>query len=191
MSQTAVNDEPVQAYPGKVQYGIKFPTTNVSRIASELIYFGKLVITPGTDLAVGGAAGGPQSCQLPTSAAEVLLATQAGGVAIADPSIERLRDPNNLGVANSAPYGAYPQEDALPVMRRGQVWVQTEAALADLSDGVFVRVANSGTIPEASLGSFTPTNTADHEPAPDGFAWAGSAVGEGGIFLGLLDINLP
>jgi hypothetical protein len=191
MSQTSVADEPVQAYPGKVENSGQFPTQNISRIASELIYFGKLAITADTDLAVGGAAGGPQECKLPTTAAEVLLAAQGGGVAIADPSIERLRDPLNLGVANSAPYGAFPHEDAVPLMRKGRVWVQLEAALAALSAGVFVRVSTPGTIPIASLGSFTPTNTVDHEPAPEGFSWAGSALGEGGIFLGLLDINLP
>ena len=191
MSQNAVTDEPVQAYPGKVENSGQFPTQMISRLASELIYFGKLAITADADLAVGGAAGGPQQCKLPTTAAEVLLAAQGGGIAIADPSIERLRDPLNLGVANSAPYGAFPDEDAVPLMRKGRVWVQTEVAIAALSDGVFVRVSTPGTIPIASLGSFTPVDTADHEPAPEGFAWAGSCIGEGGIFLALLDINLP
>ncbi len=189
MSQSVVNDEPGQCYAGKVhsatpQGGVK------SLLASELIYFGKLVIVADADLAVGGAAGGPQTGALPTSAAEVLLATQAGGVSIADPSQERMRNPLTPSISNSAPFGAYPDESAVGVMRRGNLWVQTEVALTALTNGVFVRVANVGTIPIAALGSFTPVNTADHEPTPDGFSWAGSATVDG-LFYGLLNVNLP
>ncbi len=190
MSQTVVNDEPGQAYAGKVHQAT--PQGGViSLLASELTYFGKLVIVAAADVVVGGAAGGPQTCALPTSAAEVLLATQRGGVSIADPSQERLRDPSTPDIANSAPFGAYPDETAVGVMRRGVIWVQTEVAVTDMTAGVFVRVATPGTIPIASLGSFTPVDSGtDHEPAPAGFAWAGAAS-EGGLFFGLLSVNLP
>lgn len=186
MSQTVVNDEPVQAYAGKLQYGNNFPTTTIGRLASELIFFGKLVITADADLAVGGAAGGPQTVALPTTAAEVLLAANAGGISKADPSVERT---STAGVLDN--FGAYVENTTVDVVRKGQIWVQTEVAVTALSDGVFVRVATPGTIPIASLGSFTPTNTANHEPAPAGMVWAAAAVGEGGILLGLLTINLP
>ena len=185
MSQTQVNDAPGQAYAGKVQYSGQFPTTVVSRLAEELFFFGKLGVVTGAQLTVGD-----QSVKLPTSAAEVLLAAKAGGVSIADASIERLRDPANLGVANSAPFGAFPIESAVPLMRKGAVWVQTEVAVANLSDGVFVRVQNVGAIPLAALGSFTPVNTFDHEPGPEGMGWSG-AVTIDGLFFGLLEINLP
>jgi hypothetical protein len=188
MSQTAVNAEPGQAYEGKVHVSGSFPTSFVSRIANELIYFGKLVVPLTTgELAVGGAAGGPQSVKLPTTAADVLLAKQGGGIAIADPSIERL---SVNGVA--AAYGAYPAEDALSVMRKGQIWVVVETALLDLSLPVFVRVATpGGTPPAASLGSFSPVDTgADFEPAPEGLAWLGAAA-VGAVNFALLSVNLP
>ncbi len=188
MSQTAVDDEPVQAYEGKVQVSGSFPTTNISRIASVLIYFGKLV-TPlsGTELAVGGA--GPQEVKLPTSAAEILRAENGGGIAIADPSIERLRVSG--GGANSAPYGAYPAEDSLAVMRKGQIWVVVETALASLDDAVLVRFQNpGGSPPAAQLGSFTTAAGADFAAAPAGLAWLGSAL-IGGVDFALLSVNLP
>ncbi len=176
-------------YEGKVQSG---PNTTqiISRLASALIYFGKLVCPLGTnDLAVGGAGEG-QSCKLPASAADALLAAQGGGIAIADPSIERLRESG--GGANSAPYGAYPDEDSVSIMRKGQIWVVVETALLDLSLPVFVRVATpGGTPPAASLGSFSPVDTgADFEPAPDGLVWIGSGA-DAGIEYALLDVNLP
>jgi hypothetical protein len=190
MSQVTVNDEPGQAYAGKVHSGGQLPSSIASYVASELIYFGKLVIVADADLAVGGAAGGPQTCALPASAADVLRAAQAGGIAIADPSVERMRDPATPNIANSAPYGAFGDEASVPVMRMGKIWVQTETAITALSNGVFIRVSTPGIIPIASLGSFGIVDDADTEPAPAGMAWAGSATVDG-IFLGLLSVNLP
>lgn len=190
MSQTAVTDEPGQAYAGKVESGGQLPTTIITRVASELTYFGKLAITADADVAVGGASGGPQTCAAPTSAAEVLLATFGGGVSIADPSVERMRDPATPNIANSADFGAYGDESAVGLMRKGLIWVQVEAAVTALSDGVFVRVSSVGTIPIAALGSFTPTNTANHEPVPSGMVWAGAAA-VGSLNFGLLSVNLP
>lgn len=176
MSQTQVNDAPGAAYPGKVQYSGQFPTQDVSRIASEDILFGKLVTVLGTELTPGD-----QSASLPVDAAGVLLAAKAGGVSVADPSIETVA---------SALGGVFVDESVLPVLRKGQIWVQTEAAVADLNDGVFVRVQNAGVVAADQLGSFTPVNTADHEPAPEGMGWAGATT-IGGLFFGLLDMNLP
>jgi hypothetical protein len=176
MSQTVVNDAPGQAYAGKVQYSGQYPTTQVSRIAGELIYFGKLVVVTGAQLTPGD-----QSVTLPTSAAEALLAAKAGGVSMADPSVEAIP---------GAAYGAFVDESVLPVMRKGALWVQTEQAITDLANGVFVRVANAGAIPAASLGSFGIVDDGDTEPAPEGMGWAG-AVTIGGLFYGLLEINLP
>ena len=115
----------------------------------------------------------------------MLLAAQGGGVSQADPSVERT---STAGVLDN--FGAFADESALPVMRKGQIWVQTEIAVADLSLGVFVRVSTPGTIPEAALGSFTSVNTVDHEPAPEGMVWMG-AVTIGGEFFALLSVNLP
>jgi hypothetical protein len=182
MSQTAVNDEPAQAYEGKLDVSGQFPSTRISRAASELIYFGKLVVPiADDDLAVGD-----QSVQLPTSAAEILSAKGGGGVAVADPSQERL-----LVSGVPAAYGAYPDESMVQVLRKGRIWVVTETAIAGFTDGVYVRFQDAGvTPPTEQLGSFTGTNEADTEPAPEGFAWVGSAS-IGGIDFGLLSVNLP
>lgn len=185
MSQIAVDDEPVQAYEGKVHVGGQFPTTNISRVANELIFFGKYVVP----LSTGELTVGDQSVQLPVSAADILLAQQGGGIAIADISVERTRLTG--GAANSAPFGAYIAETMLPVMRKGQIWVVVETELLDLSLGVFVRFQNAGgSPPAASLGSFTPVNTADHEPAAEGLAWL-AAVTIGAVDFALLSVNLP
>lgn len=181
MSQATVNDEPGQAYAGKVHLSGQFPSSALSRLASELIYFGKLV----SPLSTGDLTVGDQSVKLPTSAADILLAAQGGGISQADPSVERTK---TAGVLDN--FGAFLDESSLPVMRKGQIWVEVEAEVTDLSAGVFVRFQNAGTIPEAALGSLTPTNTADHEPAPEGMVWVG-AVTVGSQNFGLLSVNLP
>ena len=182
MSQTAVNDEPAQAYEGKVDVSGQYPSTRVSRSADGLVYFGKYVVPlSDTELTVGA-----QSVKLPTTAAEVLLAANGGGIAVADPSMERLML-NDV----PAPYGAYPDESMVQVLRKGRIWVVMEVAITALSNGIFVRVATpGGSPPAASLGSFTITNTANHEPVPDGFKWLASAS-IGGVDYGLLSVNLP
>lgn len=186
--QTAVNDEPVQAYEGKVQYSGQFPTSIISKAASELIYFGKLVVPyADTELAVGGA--GPQRVKAPTSTAEVDLTPMGGGIAIADPSVERLRDPSSP--ADPAPFGAFVAESMVPVMRKGLIWVVVETAITALSNGVYARFQNAGgSPPAAQLGSFTSAAGADfHQLATSSFAWQGSAA-IGGVNFGLLAVNL-
>jgi len=188
MSQTSVENEPVQAYEGKVQHGGQFPTTTISRLATELTFFGKAVSPILADVDMGGAGDLAQQCQLPTSLAEINAML---GVAIADPSVERLRDPAALGVPNSAPFGAYSDEAAVPIMRKGRIWVVVDTKLASLDDGVFIRFQNAGgTPPTESLGSFDTVNSADHEPAPAGFSWVGAST-QGATEFALLEINLP
>lgn len=184
--QTAVNNEPVQAYEGKVHVSGQFPTSVVSRLASELLYFGKLVVPYAvTELEVGS-----QRVKAPTLAAEVDLAPAGGGVAIADPSVERLRDPSSP--ADPAPFGAYVAEASVPVMRKGLIWVVVETAIASLANGVYARFQNAGgTPPAAQLGSFTSAAGADFQALNAAhFAWQGSAA-IGGVDYGLLAVNLP
>jgi hypothetical protein len=191
--QEIVNDEPVQAYEGKVQDSVSFPTSIISKLASELIYFGKLV-TPYDDaeLAVGGASGGPQRVKAPTSAAEITRCLKGGGIAIADPSVERMRNPAAPGTPNSAPFGAFASGDMLPVMRKGRIWVVVETELTDLDSDVYVRFQNpGGSPPAAQLGSFTQSAGADFDLAPSGaFAFQGAAT-IGGVHFALMAVNLP
>jgi len=183
--QTVVTNEPDQAYEGKAQFGGQYPTTRDSYLASELIYFGKAVsLLSETELEVGGATGGPQSVKLPAAAADVtdLLL----GVAVADPSVERIV---NNGIP--AAFGAFNAETSLSVLRKGAVWVVVATALSAFSDGVYVLFQNpGGTPPTDSLGSFDTVAGADVQVVAAGMAWKGSAT-VGGVDFGLLEINLP
>lgn len=183
MSQTVVNDEPGQAYEGKLH--IESGSHSVSRLASELLYFGKAMSLVGTgEVEVGGASGGPQAVQLPAAAADIT--TLLEGVAVADPSLERL---SLAGVP--APYGAYPDENAVRVLRRGLIWVVIPAALTDITVGVYIRwQIPGGTAPTDSLGSFEIATTANNQIVAAGMAWRGGAL-VGSTNFGLLEVNLP
>lgn len=115
--QSSVSSEPVAAYPGKVHTRLD----NMSALASEIIRFGKGVSQTKTD--VGSL---PPSVQGYTSG-EVFV-----GVAEADPTIERSSDS----------YGQYPALDAVPVLKKGRIWVDSGDTVDDLSKDVFIRNAN-------------------------------------------------
>lgn len=184
MSQTSVNDEPVQAYEGKEHVSHAYPSTKISRLASELIYFGKAVCREAvTDVTVGD-----QQCRAPAAATDITDKGALLGVAVADPSLERLNDASG----NPAPYGAYQDEGSVQIMKKGQIWVVTTALIADLSTGVYVRWDNAGGSPPAeALGSFANVASAEHALVPDdGAQWIG-AVAIGGVNFGLLELNLP
>jgi hypothetical protein len=181
MAQTAVNDEPTQAYEGKLY---DRAGRSISRLASELIYFGKAVsLLAVTDLAVGGASEG-QSVKLPAAAADI-TSDLLEGVAVADPSLERL---SVAGVP--ANYGAYTDESAVRVLRNGRIWVVTTAEIIDVTVGVYVRwQVPGGTPPTESLGSFAGAASANHALVPTTRAkWRGAAT-IGGVFFGLLELG--
>jgi expansin (peptidoglycan-binding protein) len=180
MAQTSVADEPVQTYEGKVENSVGLPTTIVSGIASELIYFGKFVVAADpTDVAYGGA--GQQEVALPGSAAEITGLTAIAGVAIADVSREAIA---------GAAYGGYTHESSVGILRKGRIWVVVSTAITDLTDGVYVRWQVPGTPPVDSLGSFDSAAGANVQEVTAGMSWAG-AVTIGSTDYGLLDVNLP
>ena len=179
MSQTVVNDEPAEVYEGKVLYSGQYPTTIVSRFASELIYFGKGVsLLTDAELTVGD-----QSVKLPALADDVTALFE--GVAIADPSIERL---SLAGVP--APYGGYPDEAMVSVMRKGLIWVVVEAAITDIKQAVYLRWDNAGTAPADALGSFETASDANNQVVPSSVAQWRGATAVGAIDFGLLELNL-
>lgn len=177
MSQTAVVDFPVIAYEGKLQEGGQYPTTRISKFASEIIYFGKAV----SPLAVSDIEIGNQSVEQVDATGAII-----DGVAVADTTLERLSD---AGVA--AAYGAYSDESSVNILRKGRIWVVSTDAVDDLSKGVFVRFQNAGgTPPTEALGSFRATADADSYEWTGGVKWvAGATIG--GVEFGLLEINLP
>ena len=183
MSQTVVNDEPDQTYEGKL-YDRAWRSE--SRLARELIYFGKAVsLLAVTDLAVGGDGDG-QSVKLPAAATDITGLLE--GVAVADPSMERLDD----ATGQPANYGAYPDESTVRVLRRGRIWVVTKTLIADITVGVYVRFQNAGGVPPIdSLGSFEAVAGADVQVIAAGAKWRGARTDNAGRFLGLLELNLP
>ena len=182
MAQIAVNDEPDQAYEGKLYDRAGRSET---RLASELIYFGKAVsLLAVTDLEVGGASEG-QSVKRPASAADITGLFE--GVAVADTSLERLDD----ATGQPANYGAYVDESAVRVLRQGRVWVVTKTLIADITVGVYVRFQNAGpTPPVDQLGSFEAVAGVDVQVIAAGAKWRGATT-IGGVFHGLLELNLP
>ncbi len=187
MSQTVVDDEPVQAYEGKAQHGGQYPTTFVSYIASELIYFGKAVSLLSTaELAIGGADGGPQSIKLPAATTDVST-NLFQGVAKADPSVQRTR---TAGVDDD--FGAFIAETTVPVMKKGRIWVVVTTAITSINDGVFVQFQVPGGSPPAlQLGSFDSATTANNEEiTSNNVSWA-AATTIGSQNFGLLELNLP
>lgn len=124
MAQISVANYPVRAYEGKLENA---PERVITGAASELIYFGKAL---SRSLTVG-LGNFPPSVNLYVSGENFY------GVAAADPSLERL--PGTTGISNQANYGAYPQYNAVNILRRGRIWVVSADAVDNLSKSVFVR----------------------------------------------------
>lgn len=168
MAQLVVNDDALQAFEGMVH---DRPERIESGIASALIYFGKACsqsltvaideVTPNVNLYTG--------------------TEKFAGIAIADTSIETI----------SPDYGGYVAETAVPLLKKGRIWVVTGDTITDLSTSVWVRNANPGVSPPAeSLGSFRGTTATDYIDlgAIADVKWRASAS-IGGVDFGLLSIN--
>ncbi len=170
MSQTVVNNEFDEAYGGKLHNSIAFPTTLVTGLAAEEIIFGKAVSSVATDV------------DLPVTVNGFTNGQVFQGVAIADPSVET--------VSGDA-FGSYKDEEAVPVIRKGRLWVVSAVAITNLlTDLVFVRSANQGGFPNGARGSFTNATTTDYEEITSGAKWVGAAT-VGAVNFGLLELNLP
>lgn len=172
MSQTAVADQPVQAYEGKVHVSGEYPTTYISRLASGAIYFGKAVVPyADTELTVG-----TQRAKLPAAAADI---PRTLGIAIADVSREPI----------ASTYGGYADKDSVTIMRKGLIWVVSADVVDDLDKGVYIRHANGAAAPADTFGSFRATTDADYTLFA-GLTWK-AAVTIGSVYYGLAEVNLP
>lgn len=126
--QTVVNDEPVLAYEGML---FDRPERIETGNAAELIYFGKAVSVL-KSTAIDAI---PRLVRGYTSG-EVLA-----GIAIADPTVERLASPT--GVANGAAHGAFLANSQIPMLRKGRIWVHSADAISDTTRSVFIKNADS------------------------------------------------
>jgi hypothetical protein len=142
----------------------------VSKIAgaSEVIPYGHLVVQ---DSAENDAV-----VKLPTVTAEVTDG-RAIGVAISDVS----REASAIGGSANTGYG---EEDAVPVLRRGRIWVITEDAVTVVGTPAFARFASGGG--GTVLGAFrTDADTATAVALPGATFRSTAGAGE----LVLLELN--
>lgn len=173
MAQTVMNSAPDVAFEGMLQ-----STAHQSLIdtfaASGSIYFGKGVsIYAATEVDPGN-----QRVKLPAAAGDLAM-TNFFGVAIADPS--------KPATANA--YGEYVDTDAVPVLRKGRVWVVSADAVDSLAKGVYCRNANGAAAPADTFGSFRATVDADYTVLASGVRWIkGKTIGS--VYFGLLELNL-
>lgn len=170
MSQTAYQNFPDRAREGfPVDTGLR---DIISRLAeADDIYFGKLVVaTTGQS---------EKLAKLPAAAGDITTAGLVHGVAMADTSRE---------TPDGATAGKYDTNDAIPVVRKGRVWVVAETEITDIDQGVFVRFQNpGGSPPAASLGSFAGAAGVDYA-ALAGAKWKSRTVGT--FQLAILELDL-
>lgn len=146
MSQTTVTDEPQAFFEGLCVS---------KRHAHSVIASGQCLVGK----AVGGAVADTDMFGDP-------LTTGAQEGQAIDAS-----NPNFLGISmysaqvevpDGATYLAYQDEDPLPILRHGAIWVFVAAAVTDLSADVYARNASEGALPDAALGTFRPGTASNH-----------------------------
>jgi hypothetical protein len=116
---------------------------------------------------------GPGLIALPAAAADITDLKKAIGVVLAKQDME--------SSASGDPQ--YPVKSAVPVMKKGRVWVNTESAVTAGSSDVHVRyVAGSG-----SVGAFRGAAVASETAILPDAKWLSTTTGAG---LALLEINL-
>lgn len=140
MAQISVSSAPGYVFEGKPDTQ---PERIISGLASELIYFGKAVSRAAATVTRN------PSLRMYTSG-DVFE-----GLAMADPSVERLADAS--GNPNQAAYGAFVANTAFPVVKRGRLWVISTDTVDDLSKSVYVR--NTDPAGSATAATITDTTT--------------------------------
>lgn len=133
MSQIAVSSAPLRAFEGMLHTEAQ---KIMSALAASTVQFGKAV-TYSPTVSVS---------DLPMSVQHYASGGVFAGIAAADVSVETI--PN-------ASYGGYLALAAVPVLRRGTVWVKTEDEVDDLSKSVFVKSTN----PSGTSATVTDTTT--------------------------------
>lgn len=168
MAQISVSDFPDQAYAGKVHVSGQFPTSTITRLASEAIPFGRAVSALSTtDLTSGN-----QSCELPNVAADANTPLCLG-VAIADVSMEDVSS-----------VGTWSDEDAVAILKTGQIWVEVDTAVAALDEDVCIGIATAS----GGEGSFDNTASATYI-ANTSMKWVAYVL-IGSTHLGLVQVDL-
>ena len=179
MSQTTVNDYPNAVFEGMADHIA--PGGVISALCrSEGILVGKAGGRRDGDVDMGDNGLGGQQVEgfAAANAADNLI-----GIAMYAPQIET--DPAKA-------YLDYVDGDAVPLLKRGRIWVTSADAVDDLTKSVFVRNAAASTLPGLSLGSFRATTAANYIDLGALFSvrWVAGRT-QGGIEYGLLEINLP
>jgi hypothetical protein len=125
MSQTAHTQDPAVALEG-MEADTSLAKERISGLATVAIPFGHFV-------SAEGSAENPYAVELPDATAKVTDG-RGLGVAVSDVSVE-----SDGGAGNG-----YEIDDAVPILRRGRVWVISEDAVAAVGTPAFVRFAAGG-----------------------------------------------
>lgn len=167
MPQTSVDDVNAIGFEGLI-YDIAQERDIISKLSAVA------AITPG-HLGVWKATNADTVVVLPVLTTDVTDGT-AWGVAIADTSRQ----------TNAAQTGAdYLDEEAVPLMRKGRIWVISEDAVATVGLPAFVRFSATG---GEKLGAFrTDADTADAVALP-GATFRSTTAGAGELVI--LELNL-
>lgn len=142
----------------------------------QAIGFGRVVVLD-ERLDVDPLTGKDEGCRLPRLATDI-TGGKTLGVAIADTS---------LVTRTSSPQGGYDPGAAVPVLRRGRIWMEVEDVASVARGGaVYVRHAASGS---EELGAIRATDdSADTDPIPNGAAqFTGQVSGN----YAVVEWNLP
>ena len=142
MSQLVHNDVPPVAIEGMAA-----DTQQNSDTVSAFVKSGEGPISFGRFVTAEGTEENPYSLKLPATAGEV--SATGLGIAVVDVSIERAK--GNVGTG-------YQDQESVPVMKKGRVWMVAEDQITAINQAAFVRFQNG------VLGVVAGANTADHEP---------------------------
>lgn len=174
MAQTsyAINI-PQVAYPGQPYDGAHDTDKTSGLATAAAVPYGVLAVHD-----LSNSAGPDQiAVKVPGASTDITVLGSAKGVVLADQG--RAQDPTF-----SVP--TYRQYQALPLMRRGRVWVKVEEAVVD-GDAAFVRFATgSGT----QLGAFRKTADTATAVALPGAYYVGASISVGGQLYAVVQLSL-
>lgn len=164
--QTSMLTTPAVAYAGMVSQDTPGFRDIISKISAASIPNG-VFVTQGT---------ADDQCELPNAAGDITPGGPGLGVAIFDPTV-----PTNWPPGTTVPY---PSGQAVPIMRRGRVYVVVEEAVSK-GDDVYVRYAAG--VGGTQLGAFRSSDPGSEAAQLEGAKYATSAGAAG---LALLELNL-
>lgn len=162
---------PAVSYPGQIADASYFRDVISALAVAAAVPYGVCVVQD----TANGAGFDNLAAKVPSTTGSITTAGQAYGIVLADQG--RAQDP-------SVVLPTYPINSALPVLRSGRVWVNSETAVAD-GGGVFVRYAANGGLTQ--LGAIRADADTAHAAALPNSVFRGAYAAAGYV---VAEINL-